>query len=281
METAFLAELEKEYSELLSTGKIKIFEDVKAITSKQFSYDSPQYYSGNFRSKFVLINFNSKREYLCNGGIPNDFESYKVKNQSLGEVFLYANSDVVDKVYPYDFRLLNYLKPFNFIRFDRDDILKNLKKLTDEKLELGLVPFKSPDFNERDFMSNYNTCKPLVDRLLSGVVSYPRQYVIFIGSGFNNILSDYIEETESFRFLLTSPNFPNQKFIAHFTRIIIKYNGKRFIAGIAESFCDENFDSIVLEKYGQESVAIINRGLLLANLFGKLTNKNQQNLIER
>lgn len=275
METAFLAELEKEYSELLTTGKIKIFEDVKAITSKQFLYSTPQYYSGNIRSKFVMINFNSKKEYLCNGSSPKDFESYKMLNQSLGEMFLETSDEAdVEAAYPYDLRMLNYLKPFNIIRFERESISNDLKKLTDEKLELGLVPFKSPDFGEKDFMSNYKTCKPLVDRVLNGIVAYPRQYIIFVGSCFNNILSEYIEDTESFRFLLTTPSYPNQKFIAHFTRITINYNSKRFIAGIAESFCDENFDSILLEKYGQESVAIINRGLLLANLFGKLTHRN-------
>lgn len=275
METAFLAELEKEYAELLTTGKIKMFEDVKAITSKQFWYTTPQYYSGNIRSKFVLITFNSKKEFLCNGNVPKDFETYKQVNQTLGEVFSNASDEAdLETTYPYDFRILNYLKPFNIIRFERDSITKNLKKLTDEKLELGLLPFKSPDFGERDFMSSYKTCKPLVERVLNGIVAYPRQYVIFIGSCFNNILSQYIEETESFRFLLTTPNCPNQKFIAHFTRVTINYNGKRFIAGIAESFCDESFDSIILEKYGQESVAIINRGLLLANLFGKLTHRN-------
>ncbi len=281
METAFLAELEKEYYELLTTGKIKIFEDVKAITSKQFSYATPQYYSGNIRSKVVLVNFNSKKGCLCNGNAPKDFETYKQVNQSLGEVFLEAGDEAeVATTYPYDFRTLNYLKPFNIIRFERESISRNLKKLTDEKLELGLLPFQAPDFGERDFMANYETCKPLVDRVLNGIVAYPRQYVVFVGSCFNNILSEYIEETESFRFLLTTPNCPNQKFIAHFTRITINYNSKRFIAGIAESFCDESFDSILIEKYGQESVAIINRGLLLASLFGKLTHRNAPKILK-
>lgn len=265
METAFLAELEKEYFELLTTGKVKIIEDVKAATSKQFSYSTPQYYTGNIRSKVVLVTFNSKREYLCKGNIPKDFESYKSSTKTIGEIFLESNNESeFESVYPVDVRLLNYLKPFNVFRFERDSISKNLRKLTDEKLELGLIPFLSTDFGERDFMTNYNVCKPLVDRVLRGIVTYPRQYIIFVGSCFNNILSEYIDESESFRFLLTTPNCPNQKFIAHFTRVTVNYNNRRFVAGIAESFCDESFDSILLEKYGQESVAIINRGLLLS-----------------
>jgi len=266
METAFLAELEKEYTELLKTGKIKIVEDVKRLTSKQFSYNSPHYFFGNIRSRVALVTFNSKKEYLCKGNNLVDFESYQNKSQGLGEIFLESENEVeFDSIYASDIRMLNYLKPFNIIRFDPDTISKNLQKLSAEKFELGLVPYPSPDFSERDFMINYKVCKPFVERVLNGIIAYPRQYIVFIGSCFNNILAEYVEESESFRFLLTSPNCPNQKFIAHFTRITLKIKNKRVIAGIAESFCDENLDSVLLEKYGQESVAIINRGFLLSN----------------
>ncbi len=265
METAFLAELEKEYTELLATGKIKLIEEVKALTDRQFSYSTPQYYSGNIRSKLAIVTFNSGREYLCREKTLKDFETYKQESKSLGEVFLkddFANE--VGSNYPADIRLLNYLKPFNVFRFERDSLSKNLKTLTDEKLELGLIPFLSPDFCERDFMTNYDLCKPFITRVMNGVVAYPRQYIVFVGGCFNNILSQYIEESESFRFLLTTPNCPNQKFVAHFTRVTINFNNRRFVAGIAESFCDDCYDNILLEKYGQESVAIINRGLLLS-----------------
>jgi len=266
METVFLNELEKEYTELLATGKVQIVENVKKVTSKQFSYNSPLYYFGNFQSRVVLITFNSKRKYLCKENSSVDFKSYQDKNQSLGEIFLESDEEnVFELTYASDIRKLNYLKPFNIIRFDRNSTLESLKKLTNVKLELGLVPYLSPDFSEKDFMSNYNVCKPFVERVLNGIIAYPRQYIIFFGSCFNGILSEYIEESESFRFLLTSPNCPNQKFVAHFTRITLKFNNRRVIAGIAESFCDENLDNFLLEKYGQESVAIINRGFLLSN----------------
>ncbi|RPH33202.1 MAG: hypothetical protein EHM93_05905 [Bacteroidales bacterium] len=266
MEATFMTELEKEYGELLKTGKIQLIEKVKKLTSKQFSYSTPHYFIGNIRSRLALITFSSNKEYLCKGNAPIDFESYQYKSQKLGENFLdLENEKEFESIYSSDIRMFNYLKPFNTIRFDGDSITKNLKKLTTEKLELGLVPYPSPDFGEKDFMVNYNACKPFVERVLNGVIAYPRQYVVFIGSCFNNILEEYVEESESFRFLLTSPNYPNQKFITHFTRITLNYNHRRVIAGIAESFCDENLDSIMLEKYGQESVAIINRGFLLSN----------------
>ncbi len=266
METVYLAELEKEYSEFIETGKIRLIEDVKRLTTKNFSYSSPLYYLGNIRSRLAIITFNSKKDYLCKGNPPIDFESYQNKSKSLGEIFLESENEAeFNSIYSSDIRLLNYLKPFNLIRFDHNSISKNLHKLTNEKLELGLVPFNSPDFSEKDFMSNHVVCKPFTERVLNGIIAYPRQYIVFIGSCFNNILDEYIEESESFRFLVTSLNSPNQKFIAHFTRVTLNYKDRRVIAGIAESFCDENLDSVLLEKYGQESVATINRGFILSN----------------
>lgn len=272
MDTVFLAELEKEYLELLNTGKIQFIEDVMKVTNKKFSYTSPLYYHGNIRSRLAVITFNSNKQHLCRGNYPVDFDSFLKTSKSLGEIFLESENELeFESVYSSEIRTLNYLKPFNIIRFDQESISSNLKSLTNEKFEIGLMPFHSPDFNEEDFMSYYKHCKPLLERALRGVTTYPRQYIVFIGSCFNNILSEYIEETESFRFLLTSPNTPNQKFIAHFTRVMLKFNGKRFMAGIAESFCDENLDNISMEKYGQESVAAINRGYLLSNSLWKST----------
>jgi hypothetical protein len=266
METVFFNELEKEYSELIETGKIQIVEDVKKFTSKQFSYKYPLYFSGNIRSKIVVVNFNFKKKYLYNENQPADFNSYRHICQTLGKVFVEANiAEELESDFSADIRLFNYIKPFQVFRFDNDSLPKNLQKLTDEKLELDMVPYLSPDFSEKDFMTSYKVCKPFIDRILSGIIAYPRQYVIFMGDCFNRILSEYIEESETFKFLLTSPNQPNQKFVAQFTRIIFSYNGKRVIAGIADSFCDENLDEVMLEKFGRESVAILNRGLLLAN----------------
>ncbi len=266
METVFLTELEKEYSELIETGKIQIIEEVKRLTSKQFSYNDPLYFFGNISSRIALVTFNSKRETLCKGSKPLDFSTYQDKHQNPENIFHELN-DVAEfeMVHAKDIRMLSYLKPFQIIRFDSQSIQKNLQKLTNEKLELELVPYLSPDFSEKDFMNNYAVCKPFIERILNGILAYPRQYVVFIGDCFRKILAEYVEESETFRFLLTSPNRPNQKFIAQFTRITLNFNNRKVIAGIADSFCDENLDDVLLEKYGQESVAIINRGFILSN----------------
>jgi hypothetical protein len=266
METGFLTELEKEYSELIETGKIQMIEDVKRLTSKQFSYNFPLYFLGNIRSKIALVTFNSKKEYLVKRSKPADFNSYQDNNQNLGEVFLKSDNEKdFNTIFSSDIRLLNFSKPFQVIRLDTGSIQQTLKKFTDEKLELGLVPYLSPDFTEKDFMSNYEACKPFIERVLCGILAYPRQYVVFIGDSFRTLLSEYTEGSETFRFLLTSPNSPNQKFIAQFTRVTLNYKNRKFIAGIAESFSDENLDEIMIEKYGRESVAIINRGYILSN----------------
>ena len=210
--------------------------------------------------------FNAKNANHLNGNQPENFIEYQQKHQNLGRFYLDLNcKNEVDNAFSNDIRMLNFLKPFQIIRFDSASLQKNLQKLIDEKLELDLVPYLSPDFSDKDFMCNYNVCKPFVERVLNGVLAYPRQYVVFMGSCFDRVLAEYIDESETFTFFLTSPDKPNQKFVARFTRITLKFNNRRVIAGIAESFFDDGFDEVMIEKYGRESVAIINRGLLLAN----------------
>lgn len=273
MEAAFLTELEREYSELLETGKIQLIEDVQKKTAKQFHYKVPIYFVGNIRSRIALVTFNSSKNYLTEGKQPINFRSYQIKQQNLGNVYSDNCLDkVADSDYSSDVRMLNYLKPFQVIRFDKSSLQRNLQKLTDEKLQLDLVPYVTSDFSAKDFMLNYPVCKPFVDRLLSGVLAYPRQYVIFTGDYFKEILSEYIEESERFSFLLTSPNKVNQKVFAHFTRVTLNYKGRRIVAGIADSYFDENFDELMLEKYGQESVSILSRGLLLSNPLWNINN---------
>lgn len=265
MEATFFTELEKEYSELIETGKIKLIEDVQKKIDKQFDYKTPIYFVGNIRSKIAIVKFNSANKYLTEGKQPVNFRSYQVKHQSLGNTYsiTYSDDNLLSK-YTSDIRMLSFIKPFQVIRFNKNSVQKNLQKLTDEKLHIDLVPYITESFSADDFVSNYSVCKPFVERMLCGVLAYPRQYVIYVGDYFRSILAEFIEESERFSFVLTSSNKVNQKVIAHFTRITINYRGKRIVAGIADSFFDENLDDVMLEKYGQESVAIINRGLLLS-----------------
>lgn len=266
MRTVFLAELEKEYSELVQTGKVQILEDVEKLTSKRFSYHNPLYFSGNLSSKLAIVKFCSNSSGYSKLDCNEDFSEYQYKQQNLGKLFIKTESidDISDK-YANDIRTMNYSKPFQIVRLEGNTVQENLQKFVDEKFEIELVPYLSHDFSAKDFIQNYNVCKSLVDRTLSGVFSYPRQYVIFMGDCFNSILKEYISDSERFSFLLTSNMLPNQKFVASFNRITLNYNNTKIIAGIAESFYDENLDEIMLEKYGRESAAIINRGFLLTN----------------
>ncbi|NOU17892.1 MAG: hypothetical protein HOO91_10090 [Bacteroidales bacterium] len=256
----------KEHSELIQAGRAQIIEEIKNIISKKFCYNNSLYSIGNCRSKIALITFNARKEYLNNTNQTLDFSSYQVEHQNIDDIFLETDGEkYIESRLSEEMRVFNYIKPFQIIRFDGDSINKDLKRLKDEKLELDLVPFLSPNFSGDDFMCNYKLCKPLIERVLNDVFAYPRQYAIFIGGCFNKILAEYTEKSENTSFVLTSRNKPNQKFIAQFTRITLNFKNKRIIAGIAESFFDENLDEIMIEKYGRETVSIINRGLLLAN----------------
>ncbi|MHC1702295.1 MAG: hypothetical protein AB9846_00175 [Tenuifilaceae bacterium] len=203
-------------------------------------------FKGNVKSKIAIVTF---------------------KNQNIKEnlnAFIY-NPELTSVDSIMDVKMYNYLKPFQIIRFDNTSINNNIQNSNNQKFHVELLPNGSKEFSVNDLISNLSESKLFVDQILNGVLAYPRQYVVFVGNLFLDILSEYIVETDRFSFMLTSPNKVNQKITAYFTRITINYKGRKLIAGIAESFFDSNFDDILLEKYGQESVYLINRGLLLSN----------------
>lgn len=267
MQVGDLTESEKkEHSELIQAGRLQIIEEIKNIVSKKIRYNNSLYSIGNCRSKVALITFNARKEYLNKTNHALHYGYYQVENQNTDDIFFETNGEKnIESRFSEEMRVLNFIKPFQIIRFDGDSINKDLKRLKEEKLELDLVPFLSPNFSVDDFMCNYKLCKPLIERVLNDVFAYPRQYAIFIGGCFNKILAEYTEKSENTSFVLTSRNKPNQKFIAQFTRISLNFKNKKIIAGIAESFFDENLDEIMIEKYGRETVSIINRGFLLSN----------------
>lgn len=256
----------KKQSELIQAGRAKIIEEIKNTISKNFCCNNSLYSIGNCRSKIAIITFNARKEYLNSTNQTFNYGSYQLDNQNIDDIVLETDNEKhLKSRLSEEMRVINYIKPLQIIRFESDSINKDLKRLKEEKLELDLVPFLSPNFSEDDFMCNYKLCKPLIERVLNDVFAYPRQYAIFIDGCFNKILAEYTEKSENISFVLTSRNKPNQKFIAQFTRITLNFKNKRIIAGIAESFFDENLDEIMIEKYGRETVSIINRGFLLSN----------------
>jgi len=260
MSPAYLSGIEKNISELLEAGEIISTENSKNEASKFFNFSEQIAFKGNIKSKVAIVTYSSNHKYL-------KAEKQKEENsssQSRGE-FNNSNHNSSESNTEFNIKIFNYLKPFQIIRFDNDSLESNLQKFNDQKFHIDLIPYFSKEFTVNDLIQNYSMSKSFVDHLLNGVLAYPRQYVVFVGDLFTDILSEYIEETDRFSFMLTSPNKVNQKITAYFTRVTINYKGRKLIAGVAESFFDVNFDDIMLEKYGQESVYLINRGLLLSN----------------
>ncbi len=264
MDSLFITEIEKEYSELLNTGKIELIEEVKKATTKHFNYKHPIYFIGNIRSKLVLVNFNSAKSCYSEGGQPLDFHSYKSRYQNIGKLFYENLFEKVPKAkYLSDLREFSFIKPFQTIKFEKGPMQNNLQKLTDETLHLDLLPYSAPDFSAEDFIKNYTSCKPFVERLFNGIFAYPRLYVIFTGKFFK-ILQEYITYTDRFLFEVKSSKGGLKQQVL-FTRVTIEYQNKKLIAGIADSYFDETMDESMLEQYGTESASIINRGIIINN----------------
>lgn len=228
--------------ELMDAEKGKNNQVVESLFDSDSSLNELIRYSGNIKSKITLVSSN--------------LDFIKTKNTST--------------LHPTEFQVLvdsklsSYLKPFRVIGLNKSTVKETGLGTEDQRLHIDTskCSINGDSFNEYIKRNNY---KPVMDLILNTVLAYPRQYVIFIGEHFKDLMSDYASEIDRFSFILTSPNRVNQKNTVYFTRVCIEYCGKKLIAGIAESFYNESFDEIMLEKYGQESVYLLNRGILLSN----------------
>lgn len=267
MESNFFKEIEREYSELLKTGKIEFIEEVKRKTSRHFFYKSPIYFIGDIKSKLVLVTFSSSKLLRVGNVNQPDFRTYQFKYQNYGKYYYdYISNEIPTQTLNSILREYNYLKPFQTIKFDKNSLKDNMQKLIDEKLHLDLIPYSTPDFSSDDFINNYTLCKPLIDSLLQKISAFPRHHVIFTDQCFLKILKEYIVQTDRFIFKLNryENGVTNQQVV--FTRIILKYQNRIMVAGIADSLYDESIDRSLLSLYGEASASILNRGVILSRI---------------
>lgn len=262
MKSAIHLELEKDCSQLIEAGELLSIKNDQGKQSGLTDISELIGYKGNIKSKIAIVTYNSKTKSLPRTNklsnittADHHLQKDCIDSDTMGE----GDSESAENI-----KLCCYLKPFRVIRFDNESHQRNLSLLAEQKFHIDLSSFDRKSLSSTELLSDHSLLNQFVDVLLCLILAHPRQYVIFIGDSFKEILSDFIEDSDRFSFLLTSPNKVNQKNTAHFTRITIKYKGKQLIAGIAESYFDENLDNVMIEKYGQESVYLINRGLLLA-----------------
>jgi len=229
------------------------------VTGLQFATQSfPMYFTGAFESKMVLIHLNPKlSDRLVNVNYP-DFETYLDAHRRFG----YHHWEQDPKYRSaFDHKQVRFLRPFEIIDFLPDSNPNhrrvNAARALDHKLQLELIPYATQTFTGRDF--NSEVLAPHFQRVLGAIAAYPREYVIFCGAVFDQLLSksDLVIAREDFSFSIpTTKGTSVSKY--RFSNVRFQYGDQLIHSGIAQSFATQGmpmpaYGAMCQKLYGHSS----------------------------
>ncbi|MDL2241087.1 hypothetical protein LJC69_05625 [Bacteroidales bacterium OttesenSCG-928-K22] len=244
----FKQTIKKDFDEWKNQGYCQSAIDLnKKIGEDYFDTASPQFFTGDINSKIVFIHLNPKRNRdewnkECNDV---DFTAYWDRHAQFGKNYYGKNSPRTHKS-PFDHKQIRFLKPFNILPFN-DDVYHNLEVVADKKLQLELVPFGSPDFiYQRVGKENL---QPFINLLLDTILESKREYIIFCGKIFSEILGKSIVEQKVHSFHLTKNDGKPTVSLFEVMNIRLKHNNTEIIASIAPQFAKQGYP---VGRYGEK-----------------------------
>jgi hypothetical protein len=214
------------------------------------------YFTGAFDSKLVLVHLNPKLSDRLGGPLYDDFGAYYDEHRRFG----YHHWEL-DPTYrsAFDHKQVRFLRPFKVIDFfpetDGKHQRANAALAIDRKLQLELIPYASPGFAARDF--SINLLQPHFERVLDTIVAFPRDYIIFCGAVFDDLLK--LSGRETFRLdhhfpLATEQGTSKNEY--RFSNVAFSYGGATIRAGIARSFA---IQGIPMSAYGSKCHELYDR----------------------
>jgi hypothetical protein len=213
--------------------------------SKQF----PMYFTGAFDAPIVLVHLNPKLSTRMEDQGFTTFEEYIDGHRRFGQ--LHWENDATYRS-AFDRKQVRFLRPFGVIDFldDTDPPRSRINpaRAIDQKLQLELIPYATPDFPTSRF--TVRDLSPHFRRVLDVITAYPRQYVLFCGAVFEKLLEQSGYEMEwdhhAFRLPLVAGGMSKSPY--HFSNVSINYGGGRVRAGVARSFA---IPGIPMSHYGE------------------------------
>jgi len=243
-----IEEARADVDELLANGRIRRAVELRVHTGVDFDPTYfPMYFTGAFESRFVLVHLNPKLSSRLVGARYADFDAYFDVHRRFG--YHHWGRDPSYRS-AFDHKQVRFLRQFGVIDFvpgtDRDSRRKNAALAIDAKLQLELVPYGSPTFPTHLFTADL--LRPHFDRVLGVVVAYPRDYVVFCGAVFDDLLdrAGVIVSRHEHRFRLPTREGTSRSEY-RFSNVVIDYGGARFHAGVARSFA---IQGLPMSEYG-------------------------------
>jgi hypothetical protein len=237
--------------ELIATGRMSRAGKLADGTGEEFdpSY-FPMFFTGDFKAPLVLVHLNPKLADRLTGPRFEDFDAYLEGHARFG---LHHWGEDPSYRSAFDHKQVRFLRPFGVIDFvtgvDTASKRRNCELAIDRKLQLELVPYASPSFSTHRFSAAI--LHPHFDRVLGAIAAYPRDYVLFCGSVFGELLRDsgrLLSHSEH-RFRLPTTNGAVSKHEYRFTNVTIDYDGREIVAGIARSFAVQG---LPMEAYARK-----------------------------
>ena len=242
--------------EFVATRKMQKALDLTDQTRQHFNHNEyPHYFTGKLDANVVLVHLNprqAKNDADTYGGTLwwSNFEEYFDYFQHFGGI-RYGKQSGRSHKSPFDHKQIRFLRPFNVIDFvdaaNKEDVYTNLERVIDNKLQLELIPYGSESFSTRGFTPDI--VRPYMERVLDVVSAYPREYILFCGRIFDDLLQPYVSESETFIFKLTKNSGEPSKNSARFARLDLEYKGTKIKAGLASSFAQQG---IPMADYGKQ-----------------------------
>lgn len=224
------------------------------IGKPYFDTARPQFFTGNLNSQIVLVHLNPKRDEECFGQKNKHitFEDYWDFITKYGKITYGTISEDKKKLSVFDQKQVRFLKPFKILPFKENDKLYNLEIVSDNKLQIELVPFGSPNFNYA--VIGMNNIKPFVERILNLLLLCERKYIIFCGKVFIELLQPFIVEQKNHTFKLNKND--GSKTRDDFNVICIKLdcNGK-------------TINAVITPQYAKQGYPISHYGEMVKNLY--------------
>lgn len=108
--------------------------------------------------------------------------------------------------------------------------------MIDQKLQLELIPYRSPAFATSRIKRAGSLLEAHVLRLLSTSAAAPRDYVIFCGAIFDYVLSTRFVERDDYEACLLKRDGTRMRQRSRFTLMTLRTDGRQIQAGIAQSW---------------------------------------------
>jgi hypothetical protein len=128
-----------------------------------------------------------------------------------------------------------------------------LERVIDEKLQLELVPYASPDFRTAKVHGARALLEAHIQRVVSVISAAPRDYVIFCGAIFERLLAARIVERHDHETCLAKRDGTAMRDKSRFSTISLRTSERTISAGVAQSWARQGMP---MESYAEWILAL-------------------------